>query len=363
MRPRQIAFQDLTAEDVAQWTTLAATALEPNPFFDPAFVLPAVRHLGEGGLSLLVVEDDERAWRACLPIQRTRVAHLMPGVRTWRHMYCFLGTPLLDPAVPRAAARSLLGAAVSPGRRLALECLVDGGQASDAIRAAADELGLCATPEHAHERAMLRRRANGGYLADMRSHRRRELNRLGRRLEVEVGAPVTVSDRRDLHVAVERFLELERSGWKGRGQTALASSERHADFFRDVCAAFGADGRLELLALSAGNRTVAMKCNLYAGEGGFCFKIAYDESLGRFSPGVQLERANISAFHQNRHEAWQDSCADPENDMINRLWPDRRRIYTAVLTRRGARSAVSRQGIRAARAIRDMERRRSSARS
>ncbi len=35
-------------------------------------------------------------------------------------------------------------------------------------------------------------------------------------------------------------------------------------------------------------------------------------------------------FHEDRAEQWQDSCADPDNEMINRLWPDRRRLSTTV---------------------------------
>ena len=43
-----------------------------------------------------------------------------------------------------------------------------------------------------------------------------------------------------------------------------------------------------MLAMQAGDRTVAMQSLLIAGDGLFCFKIAYDESLGRYSPGTQL---------------------------------------------------------------------------
>ena len=364
MRARKLPLSPatMTTGDIERWQTLAGAAVEPNPFFEPAFALAAAEHLRERGMSLLVVEDDE-GWRACMPVQSTRIARIVPGLRTWGHLYCFLGTPLLDSAHAVPAARSLLALALESKRPLMLETLVDGGPASTAIRRAAGELGLVTIADSGHDRALLERRPAGDYLEAMRSHRRRELNRLGRRLEAELGCALSVADEAGDETAVDRFLELERSGWKGRGDTALGSSPGHAAFFRAVCRTFAADGRLQLLALSADTRTVAMKCNLYAGEGGFCFKIAYDEELGRFSPGVQLERENIQLFHDERPERWQDSCADPQNEMINRLWPDRRRIRTTVLARRGARAAAERQGIKAVRAIQESERRRSSARS
>ena len=108
---------------------------------------------------------------------------------------------------------------------------------------------------------------------------------------------------------------------------------------------------------------MAVKCNLAAGNELFCFKIGHDAELRRYSPGVQLERGNVEVFHDQREERLMDSCADPANDMINRLWPDRRSIKSLVLTRRGARSVVSRHGLRAVHALRTRERRNSSARS
>lgn len=348
--------------DRERWQELALRAIEPNPFFEPAFALPALERLGEPGTSLLVVEDTG-GWRACLPVQSTRVARLVPGLRTWKHLYCFLGTPLLDAEVAGPAARELLAVALEGGRQLKLEAVTAGGPAGAALDQAADDLGLAIVHESEHDRALLERRPAGDYLDGLRSHRRRELDRLGRRLESELGGALAVSDESSSEAAVNRFLELERSGWKGRKDTALGSSPAHAGLFRDMCRTFAAEGRLQMLSLSAAGQTVAMKCNLTAGQGAFCFKIAYDEQLARFSPGVQLERENVRIFHEDRSEQWQDSCADPENTMINRLWPDRTRIRTAVLARRGALAVVSRRAIEAAHAIREIERNWSSPRS
>lgn len=104
-----------------------------------------------------------------------------------------------------------------------------------------------------------------------------------------------------------------------------------------------------------------MKCNLIAGDGAFCFKIAYDEELAAFSPGGQLERENITVFHEQRDQGWQDSCADPDNAMINRLWPDRRRLSNLIVARRGLRASVARRGLLTAERIRSRDRGTSSA--
>ena len=364
LHTRQLPLCDIESDDIDRWESLARRAAEPNPFFEPAVVLAAAKYLGETQTSLLIVEDDD-AWRACLPIRAVRLAGVTVALSTWNHLYCFLGTPLIDADGIDEAAKSLLEMALetAPSHLFFLESVTVGGPVANALTAAIRELGLNTVLENTHERALLERRVSCDYLDSMRSHRRRELNRLGRRLEAELGGQLSVTDEAGDEGALDAFLELERSGWKGRGETALGSSPAHTAFFHDVCHAFAAEGRLQLLALYAGKRRVAMKCNFSSGEGVFCFKIGYDEDLARFSPGVQLERENVRVFHEDRDERWQDSCADPQNGMINGLWPDRRRVATAVLARGGVRAAVSRRGFTAAEMIRTTKRRRSSARS
>jgi len=347
----------ISAPDIERWRALARRAVEPNPFFEPELALAAAEHLGGSETSLLVVEDSDR-WHACLPVRSAQFRRFLPVRRSRSHPYCFLGTPLLDGETTYPAARALLELALSlPSREpLLLEDLAGDGPAAAAIRQAAEDLGLVALRESRHERALLRRRADGGYLDGMQSHRRRELNRLGRRLAAELGGSVSITDEAEDERACDAFLALEASGWKGRGATALGSDPGHAAFFVRLCKAFRDEGRLELLCLRVGERRVAMKCNLYAGEGGFCFKIAYDEELARFSPGVQLERENVRIFAEQRSELWQDSCADPENTMINRLWPDRRPVCTIMLARGGPRATALRHAIAFAQAVQDRER-------
>jgi len=91
---------------------------------------------------------------------------------------------------------------------------------------------------------------------------------------------------------------------------------------------------------------VAMKCNLISGDELFCFKIAHDESLSGFSPGVLLELDNMTIFHNERSERIMDSCADPDNQMINRLWRDRRRIATVLIGRRDVRGRLLGRAVR-----------------
>jgi hypothetical protein len=221
-----------------------------EPFFEPDLVLPASDRLGGGGEALLIVEDGPD-WTACLPVQAVRWhGWRVPVLMSWRHSYCFLGTPLLDPEAPLAALGRVLDQALPRARAgmLALDAVGWDGGFADALETAMTERGRVMETYRSRERATLVRREEAGYHEGMRAHHRRELRRLRRGLERLVGAVPTTREVSSDPVASERFLALERAGWKGRAGTAFASSPRHAEFFRTVCERFADAGRLELLA-------------------------------------------------------------------------------------------------------------------
>lgn len=343
----------LSAADLDRWRELALVAVEPNPYFEPDFVLPAAQHVGRRGAALLVVDDgDGSAWQACLPVHRAAHFRKLPGpaLMTWLHRYAYLGTPLMAPGEPAVAWGSLLDrAARDPlAGYLGLEQLGEGGPVAAALVAALRERSLRGLLYERVERAALTRRDDGDYLnPELDSRRRRELRRQRRKLEERLGAPLRLEDRAGDPQAVEAFLALEEAGWKGETGTALRSAG-HDAFFADVARVFAAAGRLQLLALEVDDRVVAMKCNLLAADELFCFKIVYDETLATFSPGVQLELENLEVFDATPGIARTDSCAAPENTMINRLWRDRRALATVLVPGRRALGTPARIAIRAA---------------
>jgi CelD/BcsL family acetyltransferase involved in cellulose biosynthesis len=225
---------------------------------------------------------------------------------------------------------------------VALERLSADGPVAAALDGAFDEAGVRPIVWATEERAALRRREDGQYVElSLSSKRRRELRRQRSLMERELGGPLECVDAAGDPAAVEAFLALEAAGWKGRAGTAMELA-RAGEFFREACCGLAERGRLQLLLLRSGDRLVAAKCNLTSDDAVHCFKIAHDETLGRFSPGVQLELENISAFHDRTELAWMDSCAAPDTQMINRLWPDRRTVTTLLVPGAGAAGRVGR---------------------
>ncbi len=359
MRADIIDIADLTARQRGAWRELAARACVPNPFGEVDYVENALRGLRERHVGVLVVSD-ERRWHAAMPVRRvTRWRHVPgPLLVSWRHQYCFLTTPLVDRDDPEAALASLL--ARGAGERGVLGLMlnwVDADGPLGAVLASASPLARRALEVERFSRASLQRRPENDYVSSMLSVKhRRELRRLRRRLEEEVG-PVGLHDRAGDDAAVQRFLRLEQSGWKGRSATAMTSRPRHARFFTDLCRRYADEGRLQLLTLESAERTIAMKCNVRAGDGVYCLKITYDEHFAPFSPGVHLEMANVDHFHEIASIRWMDSCAMPDNAMINRLWPDRRELRTALICPGGLGGGLGSALWRAARSVQSVKRR------
>jgi CelD/BcsL family acetyltransferase involved in cellulose biosynthesis len=349
VRAAILALDGLSRQDIERWRELAADAAEPNPFIEPEYVLPAAELIGGRRLALLVVQARDE-WSACMPIHRPRRWHRVPEacVASWHHKYCFLGTPLVRPDREESAVASLARELMrQPAAFVGLDSLADEGAVRDALRTAIEDGGGEEVQVNGYERAMLRRRESADDYVTLKAKSRSELGRKRRRLQDEVGAALQLVDRADDSEAVDTFLELEASGWKGQGGTAIASLEQDAEFFRTICRSFQEQGRLHLLSLQANDQPVAMACNLRAGDGVFCFKIAFDERWWRSSPGAQLVLDHVQWFHRDAGAAWMDSCVQPDNKLVNRLWPDRRRIVTLALpaksaTGRMARSAITR---------------------
>jgi CelD/BcsL family acetyltransferase involved in cellulose biosynthesis len=354
LRVDLIAIGDLSDSEIRAWRELAGRAVEPNPFGEPEFVLASAATLQPRRVHLLRVADGPD-WLASLPVCRTRRWRRVPSpaLVAWRHPYSFLDTPLIDRERGGEAISALFGwtAAAPDTTFIVIEQLGGDGPVASLVSDHLAERGARAARPVRYERAILRRRVGEDYL-DVGAKHRREWRRQRRKLESLLGAEVVTRDRAGDPDAVADFLRLEASGWKGRAGTAFASIAGHAELFARLCEGFGELGRLQLLALEAGGRRLAMKCNLVAGEAIFCFKIAFDDSLGKYSVGMQLEIDNVSWFHERTDAAWMDSCADPTNAMINRLWPDRRAIGALVVPASPLRGRLVASGVAAASALR-----------
>ncbi|MBH1999196.1 MAG: GNAT family N-acetyltransferase [Sphingomonadaceae bacterium] len=328
----------------ARWAALALDAAEANAFYAPDMLSAAIDHLATDTAVRLIEAREGDGLIGLLPVVlKPRHGRLpMACVGNWMHDHCFFGAPIIARGHEVAAWRDFLAQLdAAPWARgfLHLEGLDAAGANAAAIEALCVEQRRGWREIHRYDRAMLRSdlSADSYWETHVRSKKRKELRRLQKRL-ADLGAVTTrqLADRNDLSRWCGDFLALEASGWKGREGTALGCKPADAAFFRAACAAAFDAERLHMLRIDLDDRPIAMLANFRHGDGAFSFKIAFDEELGRFSPGVLIEIANLHAVQDDPAIGWMDSCAAPGHPMIDSLWAERRTMVQYRIALRGA---------------------------
>jgi len=319
MRVELTPVRDLPPRTIDAWHELAARAAEPNPWFEPQLIRPIAQHLVSDLMLLAAFRAEELV--ACLPLMRTRMHWKRVGVPAWIVPHpC--GTPLVDGLHAEDALRAMVDCLTRRGPEILLSW---NGIAADGVAMAAlDRTVAVSRRQMMNEGSwpFLRRRAEPTYLdAVLVGKRRRNLQRSRRLLQDRLDEPVRLVDHAGEPGVVDRFLALEASGYKGRGGTAILSDPHKPDYFRDVCAGFAAHGRLRILALEAGDTTLAMKCQMCAGDGVFELKVGFDERFATFSPGVLLEIDAVSWFHDGPYK-WAVTNTLHAQSPLHWLWPD-----------------------------------------
>lgn len=320
----------LPLADIArtQWEALAADPLDPNGFFDPGFSLNSAVHAHHGGGAQALAAYSAGRLVGLVPVMTASRALKLPiPALISTQPYNSLTTPLLDKQQAERAAGDLIDAAAASGASLlVLQMVAMEGPAFDALSAAIAARGLEVVSDNVYERAALSTDLDDEtYLrSGMGSKKLKELRRQSHRLADE-GAVATVYSTTPETVgpALDRFLELEARGWKGKRRTGLGQHPGDARFVRAMAPDLAARGNFEVAELTLDGRTLASGLIMRQADRALFFKIAYDEAYARLSVGVQLTVALTRRFIADKSLKFVDSTAASEHPMIDHVWRER----------------------------------------
>lgn len=331
---------------VSQWDALAGCTIEENVFYESWMLLPAVETMCRSGETkfVLVFDDNGRGPRqptlcGFFPLEKRRRYHGLPFrvLSLLSHQHCFINTPLVRSENADLTISAFLNWVENEAdcnlfqwRRIRAD-----GPFIQLLEEAVDLRGWPKFYDEDYTRALFRVGGEGEeYSPPLLSGRgRRELKRRRQRLAEQGNLQYREAEAFDApDWWIGRFLRLEASGWKGRQGTALASEVSHRTFFEETCREASRRGRLLISALMLGSEPIAMQCNFLAGNGCFAFKSAFDETYGRYSPGVLLLLETLTRLSAHREVGWLDSCTVPDNELLNRMCSSRRRIKTITMS-------------------------------
>ena len=344
----------LTAIPVAEWRGLTERAIEPNAYYLPAWEL-AVNASARGRTGALALS----AWQEASPeAEAAPLIGLLPVVSLWRAYkiplpawvsaspYGTLCTPLLDRRHSDEAVRRLIDQARAAGARaLILRDVSLRGAAMKAFTNVLRQDGLQPIILHSHLRACLdARRPADDVLCDALSAKKlKELRRQRNRLAEQHGAVRFEVARNvdEVARAIEIFLTLEGSGWKGERGTALRQDKGDLSFIRHATRGLAETAQCEIVTMRAGDTPVAAAIVLRHQDRAFYFKLGIDENFAKFSPGVQLTLDLTRHLCADAVLVTADSTASAHHPMINPIWRGRLRIGDVILPLRRNDPVVS----------------------
>jgi hypothetical protein len=313
------------------WEDLCRRNVEENVYYAPRYARALLDNLPDDEVGFAVVWHEQRLV-ALLPVvlDSFSLSPLAPS-RAWRSPYTFSCTPLLDAELAQDAATALLDLlAGTSGREWHIPTLNVDGPACRAMTAALRQAGVAFDFSDSFERAaFVQGPRYEDYLAQhIPARRRKDLLRNRRRLEaLGAVAHVAHSGGEGLATALDAFLSIEASGWKGARGTALANAPHTERFAQQAFA--GGDTRIDLLTLDG--VPIAASVAVFAGRVGFTVKCAYDERYRSYGAGLLLELEVIRSFLE---QGWADrlDAATAGAHVIDGLWTGRTRVADLVLS-------------------------------
>lgn len=321
-------------DDLSAWAALAQKASDPNPFFAPEFLLPFLKHMGLKGIKLIVIrERTSRSWLMAAPAGNRRIGLAVPAATLWTTEFAPLGTPLLAPGTSKQAVNMFLQklAQETGSPLVALPYL----PLDTAVAAQLLTLAPMWNWKLAHEatRAGHCHGAKGEaqFNEAFSGKRRKELNRLMRRLSELGPTELTSQTGQTAVVAFDQFLELEASGWKGKAGTALKQDKKTLAFSREMIQTHADQNSVRIDSLCLSGEPIAMLVHLLEGTRIYAWKTAFDEAFSKYSPGSQLALYAMQENLKNPNIWGADSLAIPGHSMIEPLWRGEIRIATVLL--------------------------------
>ena len=355
--PRRLAIYPASAgfDLVEELDYLCSRTIEPNVFFNPRFLAPAMPRLEDREVRLAVIRDGhdyKNRLRLLVPFSVERPATPL-GVsimRTWASPFGPLGTPLVDRDDPEGVIEDFFSMLSRPHLKLPKVLVLPDmrldGAVTAMLKSVAETRGLPLVTTAEAERPFLESTLDGNvYLkASLRSHHDREFRRLKRRL-ADLGTLEHIVARgpEEIRHAIEAFLTLEAAGWKGRKRTAMATDRYRAAFAREAVHRLAEQDMCRVHSLTLNGEVVA--CLIVFVEAGvaYTWKTAYDEAYAAFSPGTLLMIEVTRQHLDDPNIMTTDSCAVSDHPVMSRLWSERKTMGTIVIGMTPGADRVTRQ--------------------
>ena len=303
-------------------------AIEPNVFFNPRFLAPAMPRLEDREVRLAVMRDERDArsrLRLLVPfsVERPLLRLGPPAIRTWASPFGPLGTPLVDRDDPQGIVADFLRLIAAPEKALPKliqfpDIRIDGIFAAT-LQSAAAELNLPILRVMERERPVLRSDLDGdAYLAGTLQKHYREHRRLERRLAEKGDLVYDIAETPE-----ENRGSPSRRSWRWRRADGRAGPARQWSSTASAppssarrLAGLSERAMCRIHTLSLSGRPIASLVVFVESGVAYTWKTAFDEEFAAWSPGVLLMVEVTKPSPRGLNVTMTDSCAVPDHPVL-----------------------------------------------
>lgn len=312
--------EQATQIDAIQWDRLAQESKFTNPFFERWSLLPALEFLDKKETVFVVTAYKEGELIALFPILTKKHSLGLNYLGIWQHNHCFLTDPLCSNPVFLAQIfnRVIRHTQVSIVQ-IEKHSLNSYGRYIEQRSAVIEST----------RGAIFDTKATRQHLVTLPRKVRLENKRVRNRLFEKTNAKyLTSKDSSDLNWLAE-FCHLEHSGWKNIVKGSILSNPDVYRYYSAMYQSQGKNGKIQFQGLFSESEALAIAFRIVSNNRAFELKTSYNEDYRDIYPGVVLEIINMEDLEKFNYE-FVDSCTTSENFLINKLWPDQRKIYTSL---------------------------------
>ena len=318
-------------------------ALEPNIFFSPRYLVPAMPRIDDREVRLMMLQDGpvgEAETRFLMPfsIERSGFPLGPEVIRAWSNSFGPYGIPIVERREASRILDDLLSTLGDPKlgmpKVLVLPDVMMESPVIATLRGVAIGRGLPVLTTASVQRPFLQSDKDGvDYFKDtLSSSTRRNYRRLRRNLEAMGDFEYEVArNPTDVRFAMEEFLLLENAGWKGRQKTSLAAERFRAAFAREAINNLAERDLVRIHAFKLDGRVVASLIVLIQSGHAWTWKTTYDEALAQYSIGTMLMMETTESHLDDPNIQITDSCAVEDHPVMTRLWSERREFATMII--------------------------------
>ncbi len=322
---------------------LSARTVEPNVFFNPRFLAPAMPRLEDREVKLAVIRDGDETQsrlRLLMPfsIEMPAISLGVTVMRTWSSPFGPLGTPLIDRDEPVGVLQDFFDMLARPHLKLPKVLVLPDmrldGQVAGLVRMVAMDRNLPVQVATRSQRPFLESSAEPeDYLRNaLSAHHYREFRRLKRRLGERGNLVYHVARQpEEIRLGLETFLTLEAQGWKGKAGTAMVIDRYRAAFAREAVHRLSEQGLCRVHSLQLDSHTIASLIVFVEAGIAYTWKTAYDETWRNYSPGTLLAIEVTKNHLDDPNIVMTDSCAQADHPVMGRIWSEQREMGALVI--------------------------------